>query len=338
MKDLIFTIYRYKIGKIPKQGELFPEEGRKNPKDYATLEDFFESFLPEKGRFLDLWEEAKKSKGKEETVEKDTHKNEILQHKDHIIVVALQANKFKTIHDENWNERKEPNHPSCFVVFDNRPGHHYVAIQQAAMNTDATAEKILQNSFNFSMNQYGLRFEVVLLKRTMEFLEAVDAIREELKYKVQKVTFDFDKNMGEEKKQSKILKALNEWIGRFAESGQITANVSDDELMQSKCVRKDLNLMADLCTRNSHYKLTVNFERLGLFRYGQDVRAQFGLNEKIISFFCGIEIHTETFDFEDGEFNFTVTLPEWLDDVHKLFKNYEEETLSGKQRRRTRRI
>ena len=80
MKDLIFTIYRYKIGEIPKQGELFPEEGRKNPKDYASHEEFFESFLPEKGRFLDLWEEAKKSKGKEETVEKDTHKNEILQH------------------------------------------------------------------------------------------------------------------------------------------------------------------------------------------------------------------------------------------------------------------
>lgn len=341
MKDFIFTIYKYKIDKIPEgEGYLYEEHKNLNPKDYATKEEFFESFLPDKMKILDLWDEVHNNQSGEETVEKDAHKNYIMEHRDNIIVIAVQANKQKSFHNEDWEEDKVDNHPPCLLIFDNRPGHQFVAIQKAAMDTDKTA-KILFNSFNYLLNKYDYKFEIFRLKREMQFLEAVYDIKRKLNDRISKVVFDFKKNQETQKTLSKrFVHKLTEWIGKFADSGQVSANISNDEKLKYKTVQKDLELMATLCSSNANYNLLVKFAHFGIFRYGQDVKAQFGLEESVLESFLypPTDKPKQLSWLEEEEDASTITLTQWLDKVHTLYHDYEEEALSVKKRRRSNRL
>lgn len=197
MKDIIFSIYRYKIGKLPAvQGELFNKGEKRPDMKNISKEMIFESFLPERNKVIDLWNAPKKKRDGEEVIEKDSYNNRVLEHRDGIIVLELQANSSKLIYDEDWNNHPEPNHMPFYVVIDNRENHGFIAIQRAAMDTDKSAE-ILQNSFNYMLNNVGYRFEVVRLKNQMKFIEAIYHIKDKLKDNVSRVVFDFDKNLDE---------------------------------------------------------------------------------------------------------------------------------------------
>jgi len=341
MKDTIFTIYRYKVKQMTAmQLELFTDGVRLKPKDYATKELFFESFLPEKGQPLDIWKEIRKESNEEYVLEKDPYTNMVIEHREHIIILALQAKKAKKIYDANWGSHAEPNFPPFVVVFDNREGHQFLCIEHAAMDTDKSAE-LLQTSINAQMNRFGYCFEIVRLKRKFGFLDAVYHIKDRLKDNVNRVVFDFANNM-EQKKQlaSKFVHALTEWIGKFADSGQIAANISNDERLKEETIRQDLQLMAELCTENSNYNLFVKFEHFGLYRFGQDVKAQFGVGNDVLKAFTQPqEVNKQEMSlFAEEEESPKITLQQWLDDVKKLYLDYEEEALSVKKRKRTRRL
>lgn len=344
MKDVIFAIYRYRITKIATEvSELFPEGRKLKPKNYDTNELFFESFLPERGNMIDIWEEIRKTRKNRketvETIEKDPHKNRVMEHRDNIIVLALQANGAKKIYDEDWATHPEPNHQPCMMVFDNRPGHQFVAIERAAMDTDKSA-KMLETSFNYLMNPLGYRFEVLRLKRDLPFLEAVYDIKDSLGDNINRVVFDFDKNLSAKKKlDSRFLKALDEWLGKFADSGQVAANIKNDELLKDTVIRQDLGLMAELCKSNPNYNLLVKYEHFGIFRYGQDVRAQYGVESDVLETFVYPRSEpTDDILFPEEEELKRITLPEWLDKVQTLYHKYEEESLSVKKRTRRRRL
>lgn len=342
MKDIIFSIYRYKIDRLQAvQGELFNKGEKRMDMKGASKEMIFESLIPEKNKIIELWNAPKKNKNGEEVIVKDTYNNRVLEHRDGIIVLELQANGSKLIYDEDWNKHPEPNHMPFYVIIDNRENHGFIAIQRAAMDTDKSAE-VLQNSFNYLLNKAGYRFEVVRLKNQLKFIEAVYHIKDKLKDNVSKVVFDFDKNLDEKKKlSSRFVHALSEWIGRFADSGQVTANISNDERLKNEEVQQDLELMAELCSTNPNYNLLVRFKRFGLYRYGHDIKAQFGMDEDVLSLF--VEKDKDSIApkllFETGEEQKQViTLPAWLDDIMKLYKDYEEEALSVKKRRRVGRL
>ncbi len=344
MKDVIFAIYRYRITKMPTEiSELFSDGRKLTPKDYETKELFFESFLPERGNMVDIWEEIRKTRKNKtetvETIEKESHRNRVMEHRDNIIILALQANGAKKIYDEDWATHPEPNHQPCMMVFDNRPGHQFVAIERAAMDTDKSAA-MLETSFNYLMTRYGYRFEVLRLKRDLPFLEAVYDIKNSLGDNINRVVFDFDKNLQNKKKlDSRFLKALNEWLGKFADSGQIAANIKNDELLKNSVIRQDLGLMAELCKQNPHYNLFVKYEHFGIYRYGQDVRAQYGVTSDVLdSFVYPRPEPTDDIPFPDEEVVKRITLPEWLDKVQTLYQKYEEEALSVNKRKRGRRL
>lgn len=338
MKELIFTIFKYKVTKLSTmQLELFTDGQKLKPMQYETKEQFFESFLPEKEKIVDLWEEIRKTKKEVTTVEKESHNNVIMEHRNNVIIMAVQANGTKTIFDENWSKRPEPNHPSCMVIFDNREGHQFMAIENAAMDPDKTA-KIIQNSFNYALNRYGYGFEVNRLIRTLPFLEAVREIRDKLHDHINKLVFDFDKNMEQQKELSgKFVYALKEWIGSFADSGQIAANISNDNQLFDSIVTQDFELMAELCASNKNYNLLVKFSHFGIFRYGKDIKAQFGLDNDVLERFFKPKVAepTQLEVFERREQEPKITLYEWLNDVKTIYVDYEEEALSVRKRGRT---
>lgn len=345
MKDLIFAIYRYHITRMATEvGELFPEGRKFSPKDYDTAELFFESFFPARGGKMDIREEIRKTRKNKhevvETVEKDPHNNKVMEHRDNVIILALQANGSKKIYDADWSDHPEPNHQPCLMVIDNREGHQFVAIERVAMDTDKSAQ-ILESSMNYLMNPYGYRFQVKRLKRDLPFLEAVYDIKDTLGDNINRVVFDFDKHLSNRQKLgSRFLKSLDEWLGRFADSGQIAANITDDELLKDAVIRQDLALMAELCLTNPHYNLLVKYEHFGLFRFGQDVRAQYGVDAVVVEDFVNPRmeerVKDELFPMEETEP--AITLTEWLDKVQTLYMKYEEEPLSAKRRKRRRRL
>lgn len=212
-----------------------------------------------------------------------------------------------------------------------------MAIENAAMDPDKTA-KIIQNSFNYALNRYGYGFEVNRLIRTLPFLEAVREIRDKLHDHINKLVFDFDKNMEQQKELSgKFVYALKEWIGSFADSGQIAANISNDNQLFDSIVTQDFELMAELCASNKNYNLLVKFSHFGIFRYGKDIKAQFGLDNDVLERFFKPKVAepTQLEVFERREQEPKITLYEWLNDVKTIYVDYEEEALSVRKRGRT---
>lgn len=98
--------------------------------------------------------------------------------------------------------------------------------------------------------------------------------------------------------------------------------------------------MAELCKQNPHYNLLVKYEHFGIFRYGQDVRAQYGVESDVLESFVNPRSEpTDDILFPDEEEELKrITLPEWLDKVQMLYQKYEEESLSVKKRTRRRRL
>lgn len=328
MKDKIFSIYRYSIRKTPKQLRVFVDENDEQQVSFneTTPEDLLDSLFPKKDESLSFGGLVNKSNTSKD--EKKTYNNIVLEHKESIVVLQIQANKSKTITDTNWDNHQEPHHPYCLVIFDNRPGRRFVAIERSAMDTAKTAH-ILQESFNSKLQKSGYTIEMMTLIDKLPFMEAIYHIKEKLSVSITKVTFDFINNNREQRlKNNRFLLELTNWINQFAENGQISAEIHDDSKLEK--IQKDLELMAELCSLNSNYHLLVKFRRFGLFRYGQDVEAQLGVNEEVLKRFIFAEY--TMFDlFEDCN---PITLPEWLDDVKKLYENYEEEKLSQKKYRR----
>jgi hypothetical protein len=79
--------------------------------------------------------------------------------------------------------------------------------------------------------------------------------------------------------------------------------------------------MADICVKQKgKYDLTVKFKTFGLYRYGADIMAQFGVEDEVIEEF---ENGVKKMNFETPEGSFSLT--QWLDRMHELLKDYANE-------------
>lgn len=339
MKNIIFSIYRYSIRKQPGSQTDYTVPNNLKPSNYDSLEAFFESYFPHKGSDNFILNFNKSTK-KDMLLEKEEHKTLVLEHRDNIVLFQIQANTTKSLSGEDWVNHKEPHHPFCNVIIDNRPGRQYIAIEHAAMDVDKTAH-IIEAHFQKELNKAGLSFKIVSLYTKLEFFEAIKFIKNTLGVNASKLTFEFDKHLEEKKElSSRFLHALNEWIGRFADSGQVSANITDDERLEDEIIREDLRLISELCYSNPKYHLSVMFKNFGIYRYGHDIYAQFGLTEDVLDLFVNPPENKpkQLYAFEEEEKKPITSLDKWLDDIKKLFEKHEEISLFDKKRSRPSRI
>lgn len=330
----IFAIYRYKIRQSTDRQLRIELNDSDNHITYDTPYDIFESFLGKANQPLSGIARLKeRGKGKNKVSEWDSHATMVEQHLNHIIVFLLQANKTKTINQENWKTKKEPHHPDCRVIIDNRPNSHLMIIQRktTTFSDPDNAMELLENSFNRWLLDYGLGMKFSRLSKKESFWNAVNEIRDNFNDKVERVQFDFKSDAQREDDGSFTYKLMR-WANQFAESSGLTMTIGDDKRL--KLVEKDLTYMSELCYHNQNYNLMVKFRDFGLYRYGQDIKAQYGMDENIIDNFVALEQNSKPiYLFEEtNDDNSLDKLTKWFDRVNKLFEEYDKNKIVDKKR------
>lgn len=353
MRNVIFNIYKYRLRRIAAQVLLDFEDGVPRVGNYSTLDDFFEAFIPEKGEKLAIQDKARsvaRQNGNvaktEQSILKD-RKEENLSlveaHKENVIILSVQTNSTRKLYTKEFGSRYEKHYPTELVIIDNRPGHQFIAVEHtrrgAAMDTERAA-RIMQSGFNLMMNDQGVYFEITTLVRKMDFYETVRDILTRLEDQVRSVTFRFDgKRRNNLSQNSDFIYVVQNWIGKFASRGQVTAFLRNNrEFMQSE-MRKDFELIAGLCAQDPHYSLLVKFEQFGLFRYGDETVVQFGLAKDAIDRFTEkvqtVSQESIFIDEEDQEPQKLASLREWLENINDLSNRYEERALSKRERKKS---
>lgn len=346
MKDLLFNIYRYNINK-----ERYIEPDAFNESDNiscnSSIEYFEKKCLGNKDSKIILREivtynraDAALKRSSVETSEKEDHTAHILEHRDGIFIIKVDANKHKMLYDVDFNMQPHDDHQPFLILIDNRPSHQYVAIQQGVMKTD-NAARLLIDTFNYNMKGKGLKFEVLKLHKMMTFHESIFHIKERLGRSISKISFEFDKReTTNHKLPAAVDHFLKEWIGRFADEGKIEAAIKNDEKLKAQDVARDLEMLGRLCLENAKYKLSAWFGNFGVYRYGKEFGAQFGINGQVINDFINppkpVPVE-QSFLCESTEDKLP-TLGEWLEKLHKAFDDYEKTSLSisGRGRRNRR--
>lgn len=187
--------------------------------------------------------------------------------------------------------------------------------KSAAFDPDKACD-LLQESFNRMMHNHGVKIGFTRLEKQALFWDAVNEIRRKFDDAVQRVQFDF--NGGERSADdASFADRLTEWVGLFARHGQLAVDIEND--LRLKEVEKDLTRMADLCYQNRNYNLTVKFRDFGLFRYGQDIKAQLGLEDEVIDVFVARARQLKTDEPADKA---DQNMLGWFDRIRVLFDEY----------------
>lgn len=331
----IFAIYRYTFSTFKKLEGLFQDsvEGDSHSK-YNSPEEVFESFFDKAGAQIPgIAELVTKGRGKKQPSEWVSHGNEIEQHKENIIVFRLQANKTKNINKEDWTKEKVGHYPDCRVIIDNREQSHLMVIERktSSYKDPDDAKQLLEDSFNRLIHDYGINIKFERLTKHKLFWDAVNEIRSTLGDEVCRVQFDFAKDEPMQKDDGSFTYKLLQWASLFSESSSITMNVGNDERLKE--VEKDLTRMSELCYQNRNYNLTVKFRDFGLYKYGQDIKAQYGLDDETIECFIENLVQLECFDDSNK-----AGLIKWFDNINILFDSYDNKACLASKRNKGGRV
>ena len=335
----IFAIYKYRIDKKnEEQKELFgdpEEESSKELKHYKTPEECFASFFKTGGKLaLNVLKE--KGRGKDKTIEWESFENDVLRVTDDVILMTIENNKVK----HTTNKKKDvahEHHPYCHVVIDNRPGHQIMAVvkNSAFDNKPDKVCGILYQAFNNKtiLGQYHLKIEFTKRQRKKnEFWPVVNDIRSMFKDSVRQIRMDFaGKDAAEEADANDVVTIMRALAIKSASSAAVTLNADGDEVRLDE-LHDDLTNMANICLTQKGYDLTVKFRTFGLYRYGADIVAQFGVDDEVIGEF---ENGVKKMNFETPEGSYA--LIEWLDRMQELLVKYDDETPVQKRGKRGRR-
>ena len=336
----IFAFYDFKIGqRKDEEADMFKEQEKEDNiqlKQYDSPEACFGSFFKTGGK-LSLNVLREKGKGKEKTVEWEPFENDVLMVADSVILMTIENNKWK----HTTNKKKDvahEHHPYCHVVIDNRPGHHVMAVvkNSAFDNKPDKVCGILYQAFNNEtiLGQYHLKIEFTKRQRAKnEFWPVVNDIRSIFKDRVRQIRMDFSGDDDEElSPEAQDMVAVMRMLARkSASTAAVTLNADGEEVKLDE-LYDDLTNMANICLIQKGYDLTVKFRTFGLYRYGADIVAQFGVEDEVIEEF---ENGVKKMNFENPNGSFA--LIEWLDRMIALLDKYEDEIPVQKRGKRGRR-
>lgn len=317
-----FALYRYELKSVEgKQQDIFDN------KQYNTKEDFFESFFPEAGKEFKVGEIVKEdANGEKSTL--DSHKTSVEAHHEHIIVLRFQTNKKVTLKTEDWQNDPRPHHPDLRIIIDNRNEHYLIAIEKktSIMEPDKACA-IVHDWLKIKMNGSGVRFDCNPLTKTIDFWDAVHEIQRLTHDRLTSVKFCFQKEEEKKNRDKDFVSLLTQWISSFGKDASLNVNIENDEHL--KTVHDDLTRMARLCYDNSNYSLEVKFLLFGIYKYGQDVKAQYGMEDSVIDDFCPHLYNGDAFNDEEPK----QRLITWLNIVNEIFSDYGKPASSIKKRK-----
>lgn len=311
-----FALYHYELSAFRnKEPRLFvindPE------RSYDSMEQLFESFLPGRGSSLNVLEPKITGKGEEKVTTYEPHGSEVLQNRNHIIAFKVQKNGKKTIETVDWEKETVDHHPSVRVLIDNRPDRQIIAIENKSAFKADKAFKLMMSHFKLKLKDYYVRFDCYPLLKKAGFWESVDEIKRCFGDFIKRVQFDF---VGGERSGKKLADKLSAFLAIIKSThGGIFMDFADtDELDRA---RDDLEYMAQLCYINKNYNLSVKFRDFGTFCFGQDIKAQWGLDDEKIEEFSKKYTQLDMFSEAGGDKAFT-DIADWFDKINMLFSDY----------------
>lgn len=334
----IFAFYDFKISQSNDETDLFnnlEEENCKQLKQYDSPEACFESFFRTNGK-LSLNVLKSKGKGRDKTFEWESYENDVLMVANDVILMTIENNKWK----HTTNKKKDvahEHHPYCHVVIDNRPSHQVMAVvkNSAFDNKPDNVCGILYQAFNNKsiLGKYNLKIEFIKRHREKnEFWPVVNDIRSIFKDSVRQIRMDFSgKDADEQPDPQDVVAVMRALAKKSASTAAVTLNADGDEVKLDE-LHEDLTNMANICLTQKGYDLTVKFRTFGLYRYGADIVAQFGVDDEVIEEF---EKGIKRMNFENPNGSFA--LIEWLDRMIELLPKYDNETPIQKRGKRSRR-
>lgn len=318
----IFAIYQFELKEGKTGRSLFPElaEGSemKSLATYNSREEYFGSFFTPK-RFLPL--HARKGA----KLETDVYRCEILAHFDGVILLTIENNKSKhTIEDKK--DVKHPHHPYCYIAIDNRKGYQLLAIERSSA-FDGNPEricKILCEGMNYKMQPTNVEvcYKEKYKART-EFWKTVNDIKTLFDDTVSQIKLDFDqkKSKGGKPKPGNIISIMTAWGNKAQATAGFYLGTGGNEEVKLDEIRDDLIGIADICMKQKEYNLVMKFKKFGLYKYGADIKAQFGVEDSVLDKF-----EHGNKEIEEGNLNGTFELVQWLDRINKLMADYEDAT------------
>lgn len=108
-----------------------------------------------------------------------SYRNKQYKHKTYMneqnIVVFKLANNTNTFIEDDFNRQAHPNHPSCFIIIDNRHDIQHILIEDnnvAFSNTDVV-KNILVSFFNHRLEEYDLKISINKAYQEYEFWNTI---------------------------------------------------------------------------------------------------------------------------------------------------------------------
>lgn len=228
---------------------------------------------------------------KKNNTESETFKNDIFCTRNGITLMTVCKRKEISIW-KDYKELKESSFPFCHVVIDNREGVCQMAIEQApAFDSDSDkVRNILQESIQRELTEMGIVFEIRPKMKVRNFWEMVEEQSIVKKDVIKQVVFEFPnpdrvKGVDAPPDMSERLKVLSSLLtGVGASKGTLKLEDSGERGLQMEKSSEDMAQMVSLCCNNA-YHISVHFKNMGIYRYGDLVRAVYPIDDKMLADF-----------------------------------------------------
>ncbi len=280
----VFAFYSFDIKRLARQTELvFPDMEAKP--EYAEQEELFREVFS--GKEVSLWKTFRRKDGSYDKNVQEEFDNEILVNREDIIVMTIDANKKKTT-IEKKHKITHPHNPFATVIIDYREGQNLIALQKnAAFNKPERLAEVVLQTFNRLFAAYDLHMEMTpLVREGLAFWDAVTEIRTRHHDKVKRISLDFSEAQeSADPSSGKALTIISNIMRKLHANGMMVVESKDDTEVDLDKVHEDMLMLADICMEQPEYELNVHFASYGVYRFGSDVTAQFGVDERIIENF-----------------------------------------------------
>ena len=331
MAQLDFYIYQYDFLKTKGTSLPFKEEGVDGDSNLAMAEKCFESLFDEKS-IPNLVKTKKKG---------DSTRlcNSVFKKDNNILLWRVNNNLPKGIwkptgKDSNGNEQYEKETvesvPLCFVMIDNRPDRHLIAIEKnGAWVPDKLRDVILETFNNILRASFGLEMRIPAMISPTEFWDFVhQKIREGDYLKKLILNFHDPKDKSLDTSESEIIRMWFHFQQRVnADRSRLELTYGKNSISDIDMISRDLNEFVNVCLKQ-RYDLIAKFKKFGDYNPKKAAKAKFFLNdEDILSFRIGHNLLS-------GK----TVLEEWFDKVKDDIKDcYDEEDTQPKRNRKNKR-
>ncbi len=295
-------------------GLLFPEMEEEGT---IPMNRIFEHFFP-----TDKKEVLVVPKRKKDFQELKEYSYEVLKNQDGILIMTIENNKNI---NTTVNKKPKPNdhHPFAHVIIDLRQTPYLVAIQKNSafdLKPDKLCE-ILSISLNNLFKKENVQCNWFSLKKTdIDFWESITTIRKKQNDRVKKISLSFNDNHQKRNVEN------NKWVAMLTEisqkamaDGMMELVSQGEQEMNIDALHEDLCNIANICRTGGEYDLTIHFNNFGLFRYGADVSALYGVDDNVIQEFVDGYDEMDLFGAPH------LTLDRWLYNMQAAMKYYDEE-------------